>query len=112
MPGPRCAPCIGRRRSRHRSALPTILAANTNTDFIDTPYHECLHIMVVLYHTTTFCSTERAANPARCLRAASPQLAVLARGGDPPEPPGALRAPSACAPPSAASPRPAVPARG
>src|SRR5947207_432923 len=47
--------------------------------------------MVILYHRTPFGTTERAANAACRLSAASPGPAVPARGDDPPEPPGGLR---------------------
>src|SRR5438067_6834748 len=47
--------------------------------------------MVILYHRTPFGITERAANAACRLSAASPGPAVPARGDDPPEPPGGLR---------------------
>src|SRR5215472_8083158 len=113
MPAPRCAPCTARRLPRHRSALPTIPLPKTNTDLVDTHCTECLHIMVVLYHTTLFGSTERGGNACSPPSAASPRPAVLARGDtapsgghprtpDGPEPPGALRA--GCSPPAAASP--------
>src|SRR5215469_12939457 len=92
MPAPRCAPCTARRLPRHRSALPTSPLPKTNTDLVDTHCTECLHIMVVLYHTTSFGSTERGGGGCSPPSAASPWPAVLARGGDPPEPPDAAAA--------------------
>src|SRR5215469_638049 len=81
MPAPRCAPCTARRLPRHRSALPTIPLPKTNTDLVDTTCTECLHIMVVLYHTTLFGSTERGGNACSPPAAASPGRSELrARG--------------------------------